>query len=77
MAIIGNIIKGVINLRNSISPETDHIKNQKETLNFLLEKAKKTEFGNHFEFSKILNSVDPYKNFKSTIPYFDYDKIHN
>lgn len=77
MAIIGNIIKGVINLRNSISPETDHIKNQKETLNFLLEKAKKTEFGNHFEFLKVLNSVDPYKNFKSTIPYFDYDKMHN
>lgn len=77
MAIIGNIIKGVINLRNSISPETDHVKNQKETFKFLLEKAKNTEFGNHYEFSDILKSKNSYKAFKSKIPYFDYDKMHN
>lgn len=77
MAIIGNIIKGVINLRNSISSETNHVKNQKETLVHLLEKAKNTEFGKHYEFSKILKSENPYKEFKSTLPYFSYEKIHN
>jgi len=77
MAILGNIIKGVINLRNSISSEADHVQNQKEILEFLLEKAKSTEFGKHYEFEELLASKDPYENFKATIPYFDYDKIHN
>lgn len=77
MAIIGNIIKGVINLRNSISSETDHVENQRETLKLLLDTAKDTEFGKHYKFSEILNSVDPYKEFKSTIPYFSYDKINS
>ncbi|PKG41749.1 GH3 family domain-containing protein [Psychroflexus sp. MES1-P1E] len=76
MAILGNIIKGVINLRNSISSEANHVQNQKETLEFLLEKAKSTEFGKHYKFDELLASENPYENFKSTIPYFDYDKIH-
>jgi hypothetical protein len=77
MAIIGNIIKGVINLRNSISGEINHVENQIETLRFLLEKAKDTEFGRHYKFSDFLKSPNSYQAFKSTIPYFDYDKIHN
>lgn len=77
MAIIGNIIKGVINLRNSISSETDHVKNQKDTLKLLLEKAKMTEFGKHYLFSKLLKSDNVYQNFKTTIPLFDYEKILN
>lgn len=77
MAIIGNVIKGVINLRNSISSETDHVKNQKNTLKFLLEKARHTEFGKHYKFSMILDSKQIYKEFKSNIPYFDYNKIHS
>lgn len=77
MAIIGNIIKGVINLRNSISGETDHVRNQKETLNLLLDKAKATEFGKHYQFSKLLKSKQTYQEFKTNIPVFDYDNIHN
>lgn len=77
MAIIGNIIKGVINLRNSISSETDHIKNQKETFEHLLDEAKDTEFGRHYNFPEILKSKQSYDEFKTTIPYFDYDKMHN
>ncbi|WP_019038619.1 GH3 family domain-containing protein [Psychroflexus tropicus] len=77
MAIIGNIIKGVIQLGNSISSETDHVKNQKETLANLLEKAENTEFGKAYDFHKIRNSNHPYQNFKDHIPYFDYDKMHS
>lgn len=77
MAIIGNIIKGVINLRNSISSEANHIDNQKDTLNFLLEKAKHTEFGTHYKFEQILNSEDIYSEFKRSIPYFDYNKMQD
>jgi hypothetical protein len=77
MAILGNIIKGVIHLRNSISSEANHSENQRETLKFLLQKAKDTEFGKHYNFSKILDSDNSYSNFKSTVPYFDYDKMHS
>lgn len=77
MAIIGNIIKGVINLRNSISGETDHVRNQKETLNLLLDKAKATEFGKHYQFSKFLKSKQTYQEFKTNISVFDYDNMHN
>ncbi|GGE31709.1 GH3 family domain-containing protein [Psychroflexus planctonicus] len=76
MAIIGNIIKGVIHLSNSISSEIDHVKNQKEVLNHLLNSAKNTEFGLHYKFSNILLANQPYKLFKSSIPFFNYEKIH-
>lgn len=59
MAILGNIIKGVISLSNSISSEIDHVKNQKEVLNHLLNTAKNTEFGLHYKFSNILLAEDP------------------
>lgn len=76
MAIIGNIIKGVINLGSSISFEASHVQNQKETLRFLLDKAKATEFGKKYQFSKILRSHSTYQDFKNNIPYFNYDKMH-
>ncbi|WP_127844724.1 GH3 family domain-containing protein [Psychroflexus aestuariivivens] len=77
MAIIGNIIKGVINLRNSISSETNHIENQKETLKHLLETARKTAFGKYYQFEKILNSESPAESFKNEIPFFDYERLNN
>jgi len=76
MAIIGNIIKGVIHLGNSISSETDHVKNQKETLKYLLDKAKHTDFGRAFSFSEIKDAEDIYEAFKTKVPFFDYDKMH-
>ena len=77
MAIIGNIIKGMINLRNSISSETDHVENQKETLNHLLEIAKNTAFGKYYQFEDILSSESPSATFKKEVPFFDYDRLNN
>lgn len=77
MAIIGNIIKGVINLRNSISSDTDHIENQKEALKHLLETAKNTAFGKFYQFEDILNSESPSTKFKEEIPFFDYDRLNS
>ena len=48
---------------------------QKRELKRLLSKAEFTAFGKHYDFSTILNSDNPYKIFKETIPLFDYDKI--
>jgi hypothetical protein len=76
MAILGNIIKGVINLKDTFSVEVDHVKNQKEALQNLLEKAKDTEFGKHYAFSEILAAKDTYQLYKSRLPFFDYNKIN-
>lgn len=75
MAIIGNIIKGMIHLGNSISKDTNHIYNQEKTLQYILEKAQLTQFGKHYQFKEILQSKKQYQLFKQTIPFFDYTKM--
>lgn len=77
MAILGNIIKGVIELKDALSSETNHIEAQKEQLNKLLEKAKDTQFGKHYKFEAILEADNPQKTFAESIPYFDYNKIND
>ncbi len=75
MAILGNIIKGVINLKDSLSSETDHVEAQKQVLKTLLSTAKETKFGRYYDFESILNSDDIQKSFVSNIPYFDYHSL--
>ncbi|MGC1472599.1 MAG: GH3 auxin-responsive promoter family protein [Psychroserpens sp.] len=76
MAILGNIIKGVIDLKDTFTSKTDHIDVQADVLKNLLEKAKNTQFGEHYNFEKILNSDTILTDFAQTIPYFDYNKIN-
>ncbi|WP_166385406.1 GH3 auxin-responsive promoter family protein [Polaribacter sp. 11A2H] len=85
MAILGNIIKGIINLTDTLSSETNHIEAQKEVLKNLLETAKETQFGEAYNFESILLSDDLQTSFADEVPYFDYNslnekwwyKIHN
>ncbi|WP_179344925.1 GH3 family domain-containing protein [Winogradskyella ursingii] len=77
MAILGNIIKGFINLKDTFTSEIVHTEAQKEVLEQLLEKAKDTQFGTHYNFRSILNSNNSTKTFSETIPYFDYNKLNN
>lgn len=77
MAILGNIIKGVIELKDTFTSKTDHIEAQKNVLEMLLKKAENTQFGKHYKFTEILESKNPDKNFAKTIPYFDYHKIND
>ncbi len=77
MAILGNIIKGMIDLTDTLFSETNHIEAQKNTLKQLLEKAKATEFGKHYNFEVILASDKMEDKFAETIPYFDYNKIND
>jgi len=77
MNIIGNIIKGAIELTDKLMPLSNHVKNQKEVLNYLLETAKDTAFGKFYRFEDILNSDDIQKRYAETIPYFDYNKIND
>ncbi|WP_299390149.1 GH3 auxin-responsive promoter family protein [uncultured Gelidibacter sp.] len=76
MAILGNIIKGFIDVKESFSSEHNPVKEQQEVLKKLLSKAKDTAFGKHYDFESILNSENPAETFANTVPYFDYNKIH-
>ena len=75
MAIIGNIIKGVIEARDALSKENSPVEEQKKTLETLLAKAKNTQFGKEYVFDSILKSNDVQKAFSEVIPYHDYKKI--
>ncbi|WP_334058786.1 GH3 family domain-containing protein [Polaribacter sp. P097] len=76
MAILGNIIKGVINLTDSLSSEVDHVEAQEKMLRTLLETAKDTQFGKKYNFETILLSDDICESFADVVPYFDYNKIN-
>jgi hypothetical protein len=76
MAIVGSIIKGLIDLRDKVVSEPNAVEAQQHVLKELLEKAKDTAFGKHYRFEKILDSSNPELMFALSIPYFDYNKIH-
>ena len=59
MAIIGNIIKGIIHATEIISSEFDAAEEQREVLKDLLETAKDTKFGERYSFKDILKSDNP------------------
>lgn len=74
MAIIGNIIKTVIDLRGSIS-QSNPVEEQKQVLKDLLKEAKDTAFGKHYNFHKILESDNPAASFAESVPMHDYEKM--
>ena len=76
MAILGEIIKGVIDLKDKLTSESNPIEEQKEVLQSLLHKAKDTAFGVHYKFKDILESSEKATLFSEKIPYFDYNKIN-
>ncbi|PKQ43837.1 GH3 family domain-containing protein [Confluentibacter flavum] len=76
MNIIGNIIKGAIEITEKLTPSSNPVKNQKEVLHHLLQTAKDTAFGKFYNFNDILESEDMRTRFAETIPYFDYNKIN-
>ena len=75
MAIFGSIIKSLIDLKDTLTPEGEALKQQEEELVNLLKKAKDTAFGKHYEFEKILESENVRNTFAEKVPYFDYNKI--
>lgn len=77
MAILGNIIKGVIGLKDTFSSEVVHTEAQREVLIDLLKKAKETQFGKFYKFEELLESSDVQKAFANAVPYFDYNKIND
>lgn len=76
MAIIGSIIKSLIDLRETLVFENNAEKEQEQVLKNLLKKAKNTAFGKHYNFENLLKAEDLKKDFAETVPYFDYNKIN-
>lgn len=77
MAIIGSLIKGIIDISQSLGAEEDNVENQEKILEELLEKAKKTAFGKYHGFEDILEREDQISAFQENVPLFDYEKLHN
>lgn len=78
MAIIGNIIKGAIQLRKQLIPDSDNAATiQHKMLRELLSKAKDTAFGKHYNFENVLKHHDLQAVFSNQIPIFDYNEIFN
>lgn len=75
MAILGNIIKGVIHASDIISLDFDAAKEQQSVLKDLLKTAQDTEFGKQYGFKDLLVSENMEKDFRSKVPFFDYDQI--
>ncbi|PKB44814.1 GH3 auxin-responsive promoter [Cellulophaga sp. RHA19] len=75
MAIIGNIIKGIIHASDIISTSNNVVEEQKAVLKSLLSTAENTKFGKHYKFGHILNSGNIEKEFKNIVPFSDYDQI--
>ncbi|WP_419213101.1 GH3 family domain-containing protein [Maribacter sp. X9] len=76
MNIIGNFIKGVINVTDKISGDDNPIEEQKEVLKNLLKSAKDTSFGKAYRFEDLLESDDMATAFREAVPYFDYNEIN-
>jgi hypothetical protein len=75
MAIIGNIIKGAIEIGGKLSQPVQPQAGQKKVLRELLEKAKHTAFGNHYGFEEILSAHNPAEKFAASVPFFDYHSM--
>lgn len=77
MAILGNIIKGAINLKGVFNSRTDHWEAQQRTLEELLNKAKDTAFGKYYRFENLLASINTPEAFAKEIPFFDYHQMYD
>ncbi|TXD51276.1 MULTISPECIES: GH3 auxin-responsive promoter family protein [unclassified Polaribacter] len=75
MAILGSIIKGVINLSDTLSSNTNHIEAQKAVLKNLLETAQETQFGQAYNFKNILLKNHLNTAFANAVPFFDYHSL--
>ena len=75
MEIIGNIIKGAINIKEALTPEVNPVEAQRKVLQKLLTTAKDTMIGNTYDFEATSNTEDPEVAFANSVPYFNYNQI--
>lgn len=78
MAILGHLISRSLRIRKNFSIKTGTPRGyQQQVLARLLSKAKNTQFGKHYEFSSLLKEDHLYEEFKSGIPFHNYNSMYN
>ena len=77
MPIVGNIIKAAIELKDKLTPDPVAVPAQERVLNNLLKTAQHTEFGQHYQFNKVMAAVTPRRMFAEMVPVHDYQKIYD
>lgn len=76
MAILGSIIKGVIDLAGGIKSNGDPVAEQERVLENLLTTAQDTMFGTAYGFKDILKADNITAQFAKNVPYHDYNQIN-
>lgn len=76
MAILGSILKRAVNLGNKIPKRTNYVTQQTKVLKKLLTKAEHTAFGEHFNFTKLLQQKNPVQEFQATVKMYDYSSMY-
>ncbi|MGM0634922.1 MAG: GH3 family domain-containing protein [Bacteroidota bacterium] len=76
MNFFGTIIKSAIEFRDKVKEPVQPEKAQEEVLFKLLNKAKHTHFGRHYNFEKLLIDSNVKQAFAKKIPFFSYEKIN-
>ncbi len=77
MAIIGNIIKGLIDIRDYVVPESNPLQDQEKVLKKLLQQAAHTAFGRQYKFRDLLQAEGLQAAFAAGVPSFDYHAMHH
>lgn len=77
MALLGHIVKRYLKIRNNLRNTRSSPRiYQNQQLRRLLEKAKNTSFGIHYTFEDILQSEKIYEQFKSVVPFHNYNTMY-
>lgn len=77
MPLIGKFIKKVVDVSSNFTSEENTETAQEKVLEMLLKKAEKTAFGQHYDFTGILNSKNFQEEFSKRVPLHDYNKMHS
>lgn len=76
MALLGQIIKRYLKIKNSFSlPNATPRRYQELELRRLLKKSEHTLFGKFYNFSNFSSSKDPYQRFANEVPFFNYSSM--
>ncbi len=76
MALLGSILKTVVDTRGKIPKRTNFYAQQAKVLKKLMTKAQYTAFGEHYHFGKLLGSKSMVEGFQQTVQIHDYSSMY-
>lgn len=79
MELIGSILKETVKHQRKVNhtKKKYDYKLHDQNLKKMIDKAKRTAFGQKYGFNEIVNSKNFYEEFASRVPIFDYDKMYD